>query len=91
MANPAIYLLRSMHEGVAYYLNNVSPNGCTVEFDWRIEHGRRFTEKERADLTRDHGHIRGRWVLLNREEGRREAAQGAAIPCDGQSKTQGAA
>jgi hypothetical protein len=76
MAKPATYLLRSTAEGVPYYLSNVSPNGCHVEFDRRIDHGWRFTEKERADLAQDHGHIRGRWVLLDREEKRRAAAQG---------------
>lgn len=75
MADQVIYLLRSTSEGVPYYLSNVSPNGCHVEFDRRIDHGWRFTEKERADLTRDHGHIRGRWVLLDREQKRRAPAQ----------------
>jgi hypothetical protein len=75
MTKPATYLLRSTTEGVPYYLSNVSPNGCHIEFDRRIDHGWRFTDKERAELTRDHGHIRGRWVLLDREEKRRAAAQ----------------
>lgn len=77
MANTATYLLRSAHKGVAYYLSNVSPNGCNVEFDRRIEHGWRFTAEGRDDLTKRHSHIRGRWVLLDREEKRRATAQGA--------------
>jgi hypothetical protein len=77
MAKQATYLLRSTFEGVAYYLNNVSANGCNVEFDRRIDHAWRFTGKGRGDLMRDHGHIRGRWVLLDREQKRRAAAQEA--------------
>jgi len=78
VTKPTIYLLRSTTEGVPYYLSNVSPNGCHVEFDRRIDHGWRFTKQERADLERDHGHIRGRWVLLEREEKRRATDQASA-------------
>jgi hypothetical protein len=70
MTKPAIYLLRSMSEGVAYYLSNVSPSGCHVEFDRRIDHGWRFNATERDKLRNDHGHIHGRWVLLDREKRR---------------------
>ena len=77
MAEPATYLLRSMSEGVAYYLSNVSPSGCHVEFDRRIDHGWRFTAAERDKLAKDHGHIRGRWVLLDREVKRNAAAHEA--------------
>lgn len=74
MAKPATYLLRSMSQGAPYYLSNVSPNGLHVEFDRRIDHGWRFTAEARADLTRDYGHIRGRWVLLACEEKRIDRA-----------------
>jgi hypothetical protein len=74
MAESSTYLLRTTNEGKTYYLSNVSPNGCNVEFDMRIDHGWRFTAEGRADLTKRHSHIRGRWVRLDREERRRAAA-----------------
>lgn len=82
MAKSATYLLRSMSEGVAYYLSNVSPNGCHVEFDRRIDHGWRFTAAERDKLAKDHGHIRGRWALLDREAKRRAASHEAEALSD---------
>jgi hypothetical protein len=85
MTKPATYLLRSMSEGVAYYLSNVSPNGCHVEFDRRIDHGWRFTAAERGKLASDHGHIRGRWVLLEREKKRRAATPTAPSGSEGAS------
>lgn len=61
------YLLRSTMKGTAYYLSHVSDNGNNVEFDRRINFALTFTQKGRAALVKEHGHIRGRWVLEARE------------------------
>jgi hypothetical protein len=89
MADQATYLLRSTSEGVAYYLSNVSPNGCHVEFDRRIDHGWRFTAAERDKLASDHDHIRGRWVLLEREKKRVAATPTAHSGTAGTPDTEG--
>ena len=64
------YLLRSTTKGVAYYLSHVSDDGCNVEFDRRIHYALNFTSEARANLEKKYAHIRGRWVLLDREQQR---------------------
>ncbi|SDH42084.1 MULTISPECIES: hypothetical protein [unclassified Duganella] len=75
MAKQKIYVLRGALEGKQYYLDYVSTDGCSVTFHRNIKRALTFTAEQREHLIAQHGHIRGRWVLLAREQARRTAQE----------------
>lgn len=74
MAALKLYILKEtsgLMSARPLYLTRVTHGGRKVHFHLSPDMARKFTSKQRETFKAKHPHVKGRWVLLNKETERR--------------------